>query len=361
MKTPSSSSWLKALVCGSAILAQALPAFAQVQYAPGPLQQVDPVLLQEVREPFPSSRMEQTIPGVGATPQFPVPGYAGDGTDQTGCRSARLSPTFDFRSVGPVRMPKPWDEVLQWCQNAVTHLEEAKSDAEWARRHEGDAQAAKILYDALVREANMYGRRGNNPAPNSAIAIQVGVNMALQTFDAANTARIPQMTKDALKITVLSSVYDIIIWAYRNLDQPYYGDVVAQCRGRNCFAEQNEQSLPHAYVENLRRLAEQFVNMQATMGRAYATNYAELKIAHASLSGARDILLASLLARDLACPIRKLDAAVDKIEEYLSCSAPILNRARVERIRHLTVLAAQSIREANCFFDRNSFISQMER
>ena len=341
-------SLLSLAVCGSAVLAQGSMALAQ----PAIQQQTLPQLQQQQAFPAVQVQPEAIDPrldprlnprgidprytpvGPPAQAPFPVTGMDPRLERMSGsCLNAPVKTPYYWPANPRMRFARNYSSVLEWCETAITNLKRAQDEARWAYYNESADTAVNILYSALMREAQAGGF--TTPAPNTADAVRVSANIAIEAFAAANDPELQPRTRTDLKMRLLDSLYQIIIWAYDNLDRPYYADVYNACQGGNCYTENTGSILPDQYEDALRQIAEQFVNMQSVLAPAQASNYAELRIAHSVVIGARDILLASTLNREFCHPISVLIQTEEEISKYLYCSGNMPTRSNVMRIRGL--------------------------
>ena len=273
------------------------------------------------------------------------------------------APVYDMSSL-PAQsstVGAPYEDVMAWCQNWITDLQNARWRANLEARNGYLDRAANMLYDALSQKGPQLGFP--NPAPNTADAIRVGINMAVETMSATDDRGIPARLRGELRYLMLDSIFEFVEWAYYGLDQRFYRQVFDHCgRGGGPGCQGGIAYLPMEYYDGVRQLALRLLNLQIQLAPLQASDVLELRIARAVSAGSRDILLSSVLRRNLACPINKLTFTVDQINSFLACSGTSLpRREQVEVVRSLLVDARNTLASADCGFNNNNQFPQYPR
>ncbi|MCM2322455.1 MAG: hypothetical protein NDJ90_04255 [Oligoflexia bacterium] len=295
---PVTSPWLTAVLCGTAALSQS--AFAQVDACVGPLSRLIPA-------------------------SSPV---------------ASLAPSANY------------DDILARCQTWVTDLQNARWSADLEARSGNIDGAAQLLFRALLQKRNEIGGR-YNPAPNTADAIRASINIADEVFDASNATDVPLRLRDELRYLMLDSLYGFIEQAYFNIDQEYYHHVSRYCsRYRQCQNGDFSEFPPAysaGYYDGVRQLALGLLDLQIRLDELQASDVLELRVSRAVTSGASDMLLSSVLRRNLSCPINKLVFATKQIDRFLSCGDIALPRyEQVHLVRELILDARHNLSDSGC-------------
>ena len=230
---------------------------------------------------------------------------------------------------------------MVWCSNWFTELQSAGWRAGMEAQNGNLGGAATILLDALAQKDSEIGFP--NPAPNTADAIRVGHIVAMEAFAASSDPSLPPRLKAQVRYMIVDSMYDVIEWAYYQLDTRYYRHVYDSCRsGYSC-------RLPDDYYDRVRQLALKFLNVQLQLGPVQASDYLELRVSRAVTAGAKEILNNSTARRYLACPISKLAFTEQQINRFLSCQdTSVPRRDQVLIVRRLLTDARNMLTEAGC-------------
>lgn len=239
--------------------------------------------------------------------------------------------------------------VLEWCRGLIADLDEAFDEAEEQAAQEGNLLGgADIIRDALQKKFDAVGIP--NPMPNTMDAIRVGLAVANATYE--GTANMNYRLKSQVRYLMMGSIYEMVKDAYSTLDNRFYREVYDACRGnRWCRGDGNPENsyLPPSYYDAIRKLGLKVLDFQVQLASYQADDTLELNISQAVVSGAKEILLSSVLRRTLACSISRLDSLERQINRYLSCEGSNLSgRAKVQHIRPLIKQARNSLEQSGC-------------
>ena len=261
----------------------------------------------------------------------------------TSLSSISSNASMQSRSLGE------FDDVLGWCSNWITELQQVRWSASLEASNGNMVGAANQLKRALDDKVSEIGQVFPTPAPHTADAIVVSSNILEEVF--ARSFDMSPRLRDQVRYMMADAVYALIEDAYNDLDRNYYREVLNQCGyGRHgCQGERDSSHLMRSYYDGMRQLAVKILNLQQSVAQYQASDNLELGSSYAVSIGARDILMNSLARRSLSCEIGLLDFTAKQIERFLSCDGSNLSRPHQIRIvRDLLAKAKADLRASNC-------------
>lgn len=227
------------------------------------------------------------------------------------------------------------NDIMIRCSTIVSDLQVTLSRANILARSGKMAQGAELLYTYLQKKSQTLPVVGFPEAPHTFEAIQSGVDVAsaLVRSTQAEWSSLGTSLVSQVRFTGMVEIYELILHAYRELDERYYLAQAMPCSRRARCVENASQVLPSEYYNGVLELANKFVRMQISMGPIQASDRVELEVSEAVARAAKSILMNSLFRRGLACQITSLHALETRIHRHLNCGDEYPSYWLVQEVR----------------------------
>lgn len=211
-----------------------------------------------------------------------------------------------------------YPDYFNRCSSIVSDLRVAYSQARHQAVYNKD-QAVKTLMGTLTNKIGYIPGPGSYENPNTMQAIQSAYVIATTTMNATrqDQASLGPRLLNEVRILVLSELYQIIFFAYEDLDEPFYMNSYYSCRRYSCH-ERSWNILPSRYYTGVAELAEKFLRMQNRIAPVQASDHVELSVSASVAKAAQDILVNSVFRRGYACTLNQLAQLEMDIKSHLN-------------------------------------------
>lgn len=328
------------------------------QVAIGQQQTLIPAIVQTpvagiaaVQTPVAGAAAVQTVNGLQQIVIPQMPGTTGMSLS-TNYRASACTPSFlQQMSLQPAPQSYSIPQYQAWeqnqsfygqiwarCMNEITQLTQDRMQAQRILRRNGHHAAADFLIRALERVYVNVNVEIGERLPHTYQAVIASYYLAKSVESAVNAQQLDVFLKGRIKYNAVNKAIDAIVYAYNQLDNPFYMTRVNTCAGG--LGVCNNIPLPETYYTNLTSLAGQYINLFLSMavdGSAvgnWASDTVELAVGKVVAQLGRTLINSSDNRRYLACVAYELYQIEILIDEVLSsCSPQYLVAQDVEMIR----------------------------
>ncbi len=212
------------------------------------------------------------------------------------------------------------------CGSAIGELNQASARAKLYIKSGSIDKAAKVLIDTLIAKAATLPSSDFDMAyPVTMESIRQSAEIAQTIKTATQAVQAPAVMKAQIQYMTVSRLYNIIGYAYSNLDTPYYQSSIGHCYHGGCYDNQLPDMFG-AYYQGVTELARMLLNVQQSQGTAQGLDDIEISMTAAVAKATRLVLQSSLFGRSYSCAIMDLYAIQMDAEEF-TCQNPGYNQA----------------------------------
>lgn len=232
-----------------------------------------------------------------------------------------------------------YGQIWARCMNEVSQLIMDRQTAIRHLRRYGPNVAADFLIKAVERIYQNINIEIGERLPHTYQAVIASYQLSKTVEYIVNQQQLDLSLKGRIKFNAVNKAVDAIVYAYNQLDNPYYMTRVNTCAGGLGVCQ--NVPLPEMYFTNLTSLAGIYVNLHLSMSSDgvgsvgnWASDTVELVVGKVIAQIGRNLINMSDNRRYLACVAFELYQIELLIDEVLSsCSSQYLVREDVEMIR----------------------------